>query len=113
MSIAEKLKELMKITSKRMSDNDQRSALGIADSFMRGSRNIDTPGAKFDEEGPINRDGLAATLIDLLQGVEKSEGQVALAKARAFINEPFANDPKILKWRGERAARYPKGLGLE
>jgi len=112
MSLGKQLIELLEITKSRMNDNDQRSALGIADSFVRGSANTDTPMAKYDEEGPLNRDGLAASFIDAIGEADREEAKVALREARAHLNAPFANDPTILAWREQRHAKYPKGIGI-
>lgn len=113
MSLSEKLVELMKVTAQTIGDNDQRSALGIADSWVRGS-NVDVEKGRYDESGlPLNRDGLAAVIIETLGDAEKDACKEALQAARAFINAPFASDPKIMKWRNERAARFPKGIGVE
>lgn len=113
MSLAQQLIDLLELTKERIGDWDQRSALGIADNFVHGSNNIDTPLARFDESGPLNRDGLAASFIDAIGTASPAEASEALQAARRHLNAPFANDPKILKWREERAARYPKGIGVE
>lgn len=113
MSLAQRLIELLEITKGRIGDNDQRSALGITDSFVRGSANIDVPTAKYDDDGPLNRDALAASFMDAIGEADREQAREALREARAHLNAPYANDPKILKWRDERAARYPKGIGVE
>lgn len=111
MDLTKKLIDLIEMAKNRMGDNDQRSALGIADSFVRGSA-TDTPLAKYDEEGPLNRDALAASFIDVLTDADREEARKALGGARLHLNAPFASDPKILKWREQRAARYPEGIGV-
>jgi hypothetical protein len=112
MSLTQELIGLIDATKDRMSDNDQRSALGIADTFVRGSTNTDTPMAKFDDEGPLNRDGLAASFMDAIGDADKEDARKALHEARMHLNAPFANDPKILKWREQRHARFPQGIGI-
>ena len=111
MSLVQELIELIDLTGTKMSDYDQRSALGIADSYVRGSANIDTPQAAYDDEGPVNRDGLAAALIEALGNIDKEECREALREARRHLNAPFANDPAILRWREQRHARFPEGIG--
>lgn len=112
MSLTKELIGLTDLTVTKMSDSDQRSALGIADSFVRGSANTDTPLAKYDEEGPVNRDGLAASLIEGLGDADKDECRKALHEARKHLNAPFANNPAILRWREQRHARFPEGIGI-
>lgn len=99
--------ELIKImeSAVHVGEYDQRSALGIADSYVRGS-SVDTEKAKHDENDvPLNRDGLAASLIEALGDTPKDECKKALQAARKKLNEPYANDPKILAWRTRRGGQ--------
>lgn len=111
MNLAQDLKDLMKSSAQFMSDYDQRSALGIADSWARGSQ-VETPLARYDDDGPVNRDGLAATLIEKISDADKDDARKALHEARMFVNEPYANDPKILAWRKQRHEKFPEGIGV-
>jgi hypothetical protein len=112
MRLSQQLIDLIELTKERMSDNDQRSALGIADSFVRGSAGIETPMAKYDDAGPLNRDALAASFMDAIGDTDRDEAREALAAARKHLNAPYANDPKIVKWRQDRAAKHPQGIGV-
>jgi hypothetical protein len=104
MRLAHEIIEVMKSCDKRIGDRDQRSALGIADSFVRGA-DINFSGIQVDENNvPQNRDSLAAVIIGLVEGKPKASQKEALQAARYDLNAPFRNDPAIVRFREERAA---------
>ena len=105
MNLGDELIQIME-SAVKVGEYDQRSALGIADSYVRGS-NIDTEKAKHDTETgvPTNRDGLALSLIEALGDAPKDDCKAALQSARRKLNEPYANDPKILAWRARRGGQ--------
>jgi len=111
----EKLIEILKSCQHCMDDYAQRSALGIADSFVRGGR-VDLRDVKYAPEGhPASRDGLADALIAAIvdEGADVDENRAALRDARKFVNAPFTDNSKLLAWREQRHAKYPKGIGAE
>jgi hypothetical protein len=88
MTLSERFIDMMGATEK-MGDGQQRSALGIVDSYLRGGR-VEFKEPKLDEDGiPGDRDSLAMILIGLLDEATQAEGRVASHAARDFINAPY------------------------
>lgn len=112
MKLADQIIELMQACEGRIGEYDQRSALGIADSFVRGSV-VDVPGARFEGELPRNRDGLAGAIVALLGETPKEKNKEALRIARDWLDAPFTNDPELLKWRVKRATEGERAKGNE
>lgn len=111
MKLADQIIELMQSCEQYVGEYDQRSALGIADAAVRGSR-VEFPDARFEAEVPRNRDALAAAIVALLPA-EKGESKAALRTARGWLNAPFINDPELLAWRAKRAADGERAKGNE
>ena len=108
---ANEIIEVMTAAKPYVGEHWQRSALGIADTHIRGG-NVDLNPDTFRYENgiPRDRDTLAAWFIDVVDGLpNKKTAQVALNAARDWLNAPHMNDPALLKWRAERAARGPLG----
>lgn len=77
------------VTAASLSDNDQRSAIGMARSWLdEGKLKLAGPGL---EKLHAGRDGLAQSLVAMFEGVKEDDAIFALAAARAKINEPFVN----------------------
>lgn len=105
MSLTDELIDVME--SATLGEYDKRSAIGIADSFVRGG-NSSTPDVRQNEDGSAkSRDGLAFMFIELIKSSTKDEQRLALRETRLYLNAPYMNDPVILKWRAEREAQGP------
>lgn len=108
MSLEKTLIKIME-SAVHVGEYDQRSALGIADSYVRGSQ-VDTDKAKFDDnEVPVNRDALALAMIEALGETDRPACKDALQGARRKLNAPYAEDPKMLAWRAQRAGKGALG----
>ncbi len=104
-----KIIELFEATKDRMNDRDQRSALGIVDSYARGS-NVVISETKFDENGlPLNRDSLAAAIIPLVADLTKEKSYKVRHEARDWLDAPYRNE----KWMTWRSNQRPLTTGRE
>jgi hypothetical protein len=112
MKLADQIIELMQSCEQFVGEYDQRSALGIADAYVRGSL-VEFPSAKYDGAVPRNRDALAQSIVAMVGETSKEENKEALRTARAWLNAPYVNDFEILKWRAKRAADGERAKGSE
>lgn len=80
------------------SDYDQRSALGMARTWIDGNEPIFST-----HEAYKSRDKLAQDLIAALEasGAEREEMTAALANARSVVNEPFRVDSFVGTAKGK------------
>lgn len=77
------------VTTASLGDNDQRSAIGMARSWLDdGKLTLAGPGL---EKVHAGRDNLAQALVAMFDGVKEEDAIAALAAARAKINEPFVD----------------------
>ena len=93
--------ECVKATTKNMTDYDQRSALGIARSWIDKRKPIERADP-FYKMG--RRDDLAEALVEILKDCEAEEGVAALGVARDMVNAPFL-DERMLGFRAMREKR--------
>lgn len=102
-------------SAKTVGENAQRSALGIAGSHVQGNPvGLEPEKFRYEAGVPFDRDTLAGHFIEIVDGLSSREAaRAALGAAREWLNAPYANDPAILKWRAERAARGPLGAPKE
>lgn len=72
-----------------MNDRDQRSAIGMADAFLRTGKEVER--SEYFSELMKNRDDLAIELVEIVREYDEADGKEALALVRQAINEPFLN----------------------
>lgn len=91
-----------------INDYDQRSAIGMARSWIdNGELAVWHPDKSKDQVQYPKRDALATAIVEILAGATKREDMVAaLAGARAKVNEPFV-DASMAAFQ---AARVKRGL---
>lgn len=77
------------VTTASLGDNDQRSAIGMARSWL-DERKLKLAGPGL-EKVHAGRDSLAQSLVAMFDGVKEEDAIAALAAARAKINEPFVD----------------------
>lgn len=113
MTITEQIIALFE--SLNWTDHWKRSALGIADSYARGSNiHLGPENLKVDENGlPKDRDSLALLIIELIVDLDKEESYKVRHEARDWLDAPYRNDPALLAWRARRAAQGPLGMKEE
>ncbi len=95
---------VVQATTGEMSDHDQRSALGMACSWVRNGKTIIRQ--SYFQSMFKRRDDLAEALVEALRDGDKVEQVAALGKAREVLNAPFA-DPGMATYR---LARLKAGL---
>lgn len=98
--------ELIKSTQAVMTNNDQRSAIGMARSWMMTGR-LKLAGEGL-EKAYASRDKLAVDLVEAIRGAGPDDRLAALAEARAYINAPYVN-PTMLGYQAARAKAGPVG----
>jgi hypothetical protein len=102
MSKAKTVEIIALVEGAGVNQYDQRSALGVARSWMDSG--------EFAGAGPGlenlygGRDRLARSLVAALEGVPRGEQLVALASAREKVNAPFL-DPAMMGFQAARAKR--------
>lgn len=102
--VRDRVMALIEGTVATMADFDQRSALGMARSWIENAKPIKRNDFQQQFKGTYaQRDDLAEALVMAMQGGEPDEQIVALAGAREFINKPF-EDPAMLGYRRSRLA---------
>lgn len=101
--LTEKIKACVRATSATLYDNDQRSAIGMAGSWVRSGKPIER--SKADATLMKNRDDLAVALGAILEGHKPEDCKKALAAAREMINAPFVNAAML----GFQARRMERG----
>jgi len=86
----------------------QRSALGMARSWVDKRKPIDRP-EKYLDGSWEKRDDLAASLVAIMEDnpSERADYILALGKAREWVNEPFI-DPTMLGQRAGKQLQKPK-----
>ena len=95
--------ELFEATSGWMHDDRQRSALGIADSYARGSNSWASLTPKYKEDGlPEDRDALAISIIEIISDLDKDASYAARHEARDWLDAPYRSDPNLVAWRESR-----------
>ena len=105
MSLTEQITE---VTLKaRLTDYDQRSALGMARSWIDNQEPIRWNPDQIEYK---RRDQLAKDLVALLESspTDRSEGIEALQAARKAVNAPFLN-PEMLGFQARRAELLKPG----
>lgn len=97
--LTQRVVDIVRGTAGKLSDSDQRSALGMARTWLEKrepiKRQVNLAGFK-------NRDDLAEALVEALEGREHEESLEALAAARAWVNAPYQADPELLAMRRRR-----------
>lgn len=89
------------VTGSGLADHDQRSALGMARSWLDNGKPIRwNP----DQIEYPKRDQLAKDLVALMEGHGREECIEALLAAREAVNLPF-QDPSMLGFRAKRLSR--------
>lgn len=99
MSLTEQMIESVTVSSVKVNDYDQRSAIGMARTWVDRREPIKW---KVEQVEYPNRDQLAKDLVALMEGVDDRDEMIdALQGVRAHVNAPFA-DPSMLGWRAGR-----------
>lgn len=99
MSLTEQMIECVEAASVNVNDYDQRSAIGMARTWVDRREPIKW---KVEQIHVPNRDKLAEDLVALMEGVDDRDEMIeALQGVRAHVNAPFV-DPSMLGWRASR-----------
>lgn len=102
MNLTEQVKTCVADAGVMVNDYDQRSAMGMARSWLDNQKPI---AWKPDQIEYPKRDHLAKDLVVMLEGHDREDQITALLEARKMVNEPFS-DPSMA---GYRAARDKRG----
>lgn len=82
-----------------LGDYDQRSAIGMARSWLdQGEMKLACAGL---EALYGARDALAGKIVDVIRGAGREDAIEALQNARGVVNEPFL-DTSMVGWRASR-----------
>lgn len=89
-------------TTETMTDADQRSAIGMARTWIENGKPIARQ--NYHQAVYKRRDDLAETLVSIMTGHDPDDCVAALQAVRAAVNAPFI-DPTMVGWQAARAAR--------
>lgn len=93
--------------SATVNDYDQRSAIGMARSWIdNGELAVWHSDKSKDQVQYPKRDELAGAIVEVLAGAKREDMVAALASARAAVNEPFRD----ASMAGFRVARAKQGV---
>jgi hypothetical protein len=102
--VRDRVMALIGASAATMADFDQRSAIGMARSWVEDGKAIKRNDFQHEMKGRYTRrDDLAEALVEAMKGGEPAECIAALSVAREFINKPF-EDPNMLGYRTARLA---------
>jgi hypothetical protein len=103
-TVIERVLARMEATKGKMTDGDQRSALGMARTWLDKHEDI-VRQSNFAGQFK-RRDDLAIALVEIFRAGDRGECLAALQEARARLNKPF-EDPSMATFR---AARLKTGM---
>lgn len=102
MNLSEQICQCVEDTNKTMNDYDQRSAIGMARSWVDNQKPIERN--DYAPQLHANRDNLAEALVTILEGHERDEQIQALRDVRQMVNAPFI-DPRMMGYQASRAKK--------
>jgi len=94
-------------TQSTMPDNDQRSAIGMAESYLRTGKAIVRQ--TIHPTLYARRDDLAERFVEIVQVEDKNDAKMALRLAREYINAPFIDPTMNGQLDGKARIEKPKG----